>query len=61
MHWLRTGEEIRPAGGLRCGRCARELRASDFDGDFDFDNGRLRIRAVCQGCHQDVLTIERSF
>jgi hypothetical protein len=48
----RYGLEVRLAAGLRC-RCGRELKAYEFEVD------RLRIRAICHRCHQDVVTIER--
>jgi hypothetical protein len=53
-HFSSQAGEVRLARGVRC-RCGRELKAYDFEG------GSLRIRAICQGCHQDVLTIERNF
>jgi hypothetical protein len=44
--------EVRLAAGIRC-RCGRELRANDFEVDA------LRVHAICRGCDQDILTIER--
>jgi hypothetical protein len=48
----RHAVEVRLAAGIRC-RCGRELRAYDFEVDA------LRVHAICRGCDQDILTIER--
>ena len=47
------GVTVRLAAGIRC-RCGREIQASDFDVDVV----DLRVHAICQGCHQDVLAVD---
>jgi hypothetical protein len=48
-----VGVTVRLAAGIRC-RCGREIQASDFDVDVV----DLRVHAICQGCHQDVLAVD---
>jgi hypothetical protein len=47
------GVTVRLTAGIRC-RCGREIQASDFDVDVV----DLRVHAICQGCHQDVLAVD---
>jgi hypothetical protein len=50
--YRRHGVEARLAAGIRC-RCGSELRAYDFEVDA------LGVHAICHGCDQDTVTIER--
>lgn len=52
-----TAESIvRDSGRLRC-ECGRPLRASDYQIEEDH-SGIIGVRAVCAGCHTDLLEIE---
>ena len=50
---LSGNRQVRLARSLPCPHCGRELRASDVV------IGANHTALICDGCHQDVVTIEQ--